>query len=61
MSIVDAAGAPLLTSDHKRRYFEGPWVHYRRGTYYLSWSTGDTHRIVYATADAVRRATQGSN
>ena len=52
-SIVDAAGAPLLTSDHARRYFEGPWVYRRRGVYYLSWSTGNTHRIVYATAARV--------
>ena len=53
MSILDATGAPLLTSDHARRYFEGPWVHRRRGIYYLSWSTGNTHRIVYATAARV--------
>ena len=53
VSIVTAAGAPLLTSDHARRYFEGPWVYHRLGIYYLSWSTGDTHRIVYATAARV--------
>ena len=58
VSIVDAAGAPLLTSDHARRYFEGPWVYRRRGVYDLSWSTGNTHRIVYASAARVDVAYQ---
>lgn len=49
--IVDEQGEPLKTGDNKRRYFEGPWVHKYQGTYYLSYSTGDTHRIVYATGD----------
>jgi hypothetical protein len=40
-----------LAGDHDRRYFEGPWVHKYNGTYYLSYSTGDTHFIVYATSD----------
>ena len=51
--IVDEAGAPIPSSDHERRYFEGPWVHRRKGLYYLSWSTGDTHRIVHATAPSI--------
>jgi len=49
--IVDATGAPLKGSDAERRYFEGPWVHKYRGTYYLSYSTGDTHYLAYATSD----------
>ncbi len=49
--IVDANGERLKASDTERRYFEGPWVHKHRGTYYLSYSTGDTHLIVYATSD----------
>lgn len=48
--IVDEQGAPLLGGDTDRRYFEGPWMHKYQGTYYLSYSTGDTHRLVYATA-----------
>lgn len=51
--IVDEAGAPIPSKDHERRYFEGPWVHRRQGLYYLSWSTGDAHRIVYATAPRI--------
>ena len=53
VEIVDEAGAPLRTGDHERRFFEGAWVHARRSVYYLSWSTGSTHRIVYATASSV--------
>jgi len=51
LKILDGDGAPLLAGDHARRYFEGPWMHKYRGTYYLSYSTGDTHYIVYATSD----------
>jgi hypothetical protein len=49
--ILDAGGAPVLQQDRDRRFFEACWMHKYRGTYYLSYSTGDTHRIVYATGD----------
>ncbi|WP_198651620.1 glycoside hydrolase family 43 protein [Dyella sp. C11] len=49
--IVDEHGAPLLAGDHDRRYFEGPWMHTYQGRYYLSYSTGDTHRLCYAVSD----------
>ena len=49
--IVDNNGAPLKGHDTDRRYFEGPWMHKFKGTYYLSYSTGDTHYLVYATSD----------
>jgi Glycosyl hydrolases family 43 len=48
--IVDAAGRPLLAGDRGRRYFEDPWMHKYNGTYYFSYSTGDTHQLVYATS-----------
>lgn len=48
--IVDEAGQPLKAGDRDRRFFEGPWIHRHGGLYYLSYSTGDTHRIVYATS-----------
>jgi hypothetical protein len=48
--IRDAAGVPLKAEDTTRRYFEGPWMHKYNGTYYLSYSTGDTHLLCYATA-----------
>lgn len=49
ISIVDAAGRPLLAGDHDRRFFEAPWMHKRNGVYYFSYSTGDTHYLCYAT------------
>lgn len=54
ISILDEQGQPLLAGDHDRRYFEGPWLHKHRGTYYLSYSTGNTHFLVYATSDNPR-------
>ena len=50
VSIRDEAGQPLLAGDHARRFFEASWLHKYNGTYYLSYSTGDTHFIAYATS-----------
>jgi hypothetical protein len=52
ISIVDADGKPLAAADSDRRFFEGAWVHRYNGKYYLSYSTGNTHYLVYATADS---------
>lgn len=49
--IVDESSEPIKATDEDRRYFEGPWMHKYNGKYYLSYSTGTTHYIVYATAD----------
>ena len=49
--ILDEDGQPLRAGDHERRYFEGPWLHRHDGVYYLSYSTGDTHLLCYATGD----------
>jgi beta-xylosidase len=46
--IIDEDGKPILAGDEDRRFFEGPWVHKHNGYYYLSYSTGTTHYIVYA-------------
>jgi beta-xylosidase len=51
IQILDKSGAPLRADDHERRFFEAPWIHKYRGRYYLSYSTGDTHLIVYAVGD----------
>ncbi|KWX85986.1 alpha-N-arabinofuranosidase [Paenibacillus riograndensis] len=51
ISIVDAEGQPILAGDEDRRYFEGPWVHKYNGLYYLSYSTGTTHTLVYAVSE----------
>ncbi len=50
--ILDENGEPLKAGDEDRRYFEGPWMHKYNGKYYLSYSTGTTHTIVYATSDS---------
>ena len=49
IAILDEKGRPLLAGDNSRRYFEAPWMHKRNGLYYFSYSTGDTHYLVYAT------------
>jgi beta-xylosidase len=49
VTILDEKGMPLMAEDTERRYFEGPWMHKYNGLYYLSYSTGDTHFLVYAT------------
>jgi len=51
LAIVDAEGSLLKSGDIHRRFFEGPWMHRRGNTYYFSYSTGDAHTLVYATAD----------
>ena len=48
--IADQAGEALRAGNNSCRYFEGPWMHKYSGTYYLSYSTGDTHLLCYATA-----------
>lgn len=50
IQILDEAGKPLAAEDEDRRYFEGPWMHKYNDTYYLSYSTGTTHYLVYATS-----------
>jgi len=54
VAILDPEGRPLRAGDRQRRYFEAPWVHKFGGVYYLSYSTGDTRHLVYATAATPR-------
>ena len=53
--VLDERGKPLTAGDNARRFFEASWVHKYNGTYYFSYSTGDTHFIVYATGDVTVR------
>jgi beta-xylosidase len=48
--IQDENGKPLTAGDNGRRFFEASWLHKYNGTYYFSYSTGDTHFIVYGTS-----------
>lgn len=49
VAVRDEQGRPLSAGDNARRFFEASWLHKYNGTYYYSYSTGDTHFIVYAT------------
>jgi hypothetical protein len=51
IQILDENGQPIKASDESRRFFEGAWIHKYNDTYYLSYSTGTTHYLVYATSD----------
>jgi beta-xylosidase len=51
ISLLDEEGNPIKASDQERWFFEGAWVHKYKNTYYLTYSTGPTHLIVYATSD----------
>jgi beta-xylosidase len=50
ISIIDKYSAPLLAGESDKRFFEASWMHKYNGMYYLSYSTGDTHQIAYATS-----------
>ena len=52
LQILDEEGRPLRADDHERRFFEAAWMHRRNGIYYFSYSTGNTHYLVYATSDS---------
>ncbi|WP_232824800.1 glycoside hydrolase family 43 protein [Algibacillus agarilyticus] len=52
IDILDENGELLKAGDTDRRFFEGPWVHQFNEQYYLSYSTGDTHKIAYATSQS---------
>ncbi|MDE6484641.1 MAG: family 43 glycosylhydrolase [Duncaniella sp.] len=49
--ITDSLGNRMLESD-PHRYFEAPWIHKYNGKYYLTYSTGGSHLICYATSDS---------
>jgi hypothetical protein len=51
IKIVDKDGKLFTEKDNDRRFFEASWMHKYKGKYYFSYSTGDTHLIVYATGD----------
>jgi hypothetical protein len=51
VQLVDAGGNLFKESNNDKRFFEAAWMHKFNGKYYLSYSTGDTHFICYATGD----------
>ncbi len=50
--IVDSTAKLYREKDNDKRFFEAAWMHKYKGKYYFSYSTGDTHNIVYATGDS---------
>jgi beta-xylosidase len=49
--LLDPDGQVLTAGDHERRFFEASWMHKYNGKYYFSYSTGNTHKLCYATGD----------
>lgn len=52
IKIVDSSGQLFREKDNDKRFFEAAWMHKYNGKYYFSYSTGDTHNIVYAIGDS---------
>ncbi len=52
LKIVDSKGNLFKEKDNDKRFFEAAWMHKYKGKYYFSYSTGDTHNIVYAIGDS---------
>lgn len=51
ISILDEYKAPILAGEDEKRFFEASWMHKYNGVYYLSYSTGTSQFIAYATSD----------
>jgi len=51
LEILGPDGKPIKSGDNDRRFFEASWMHKFNGKYYFSYSTGDTHKLCYATGD----------
>ncbi|MCJ1448835.1 MAG: hypothetical protein MMC23_009354 [Stictis urceolatum] len=51
LQLLGADGRPISADNHEHRFFEAAWMHKYNGVYYFSYSTGDTHYLVYATGD----------
>jgi hypothetical protein len=51
LEIFNPDGTPIKASQTDKRFFEASWMHKYNGTYYFSYSTGDTHLLCYATSE----------
>jgi hypothetical protein len=49
IQILGQDGKPFTEKANDKRFFEGPWTFKKDGKYYFTYSTGDTHNLVYAT------------
>ena len=50
--VVGSDNKPFFEKDNDKRFFEGSWMFKYQGKYYFTYSTGDTHRLVYATGSS---------
>jgi beta-xylosidase len=51
ISILDEYKTPILAGEDEKRFFEASWMHKYNGVYYLSYSTGTTRQLAYATSN----------
>jgi len=51
IEILGPDGKTFKSGDNDRRFFEASWMHKYNGRYYFSYSTGDTHKLCYATGN----------
>lgn len=49
IKIIDNSGNPVTMRDQFKMFFEAVWMHKYKGIYYLSYSTGYSRCLVYAT------------
>ena len=49
IQLLGQDGKPFNEGTNDKRFFEGPWMFKKDGKYYFTYSTGDTHNLVYAT------------
>jgi len=49
IQIVGSDNKSFFEKDSDKRFFEGSWMFKYNGKYYFTYSTGDTHKLVYAT------------
>lgn len=52
IQVLGQDGKPFFEKNNDKRFFEGPWMFKKDGKYYFTYSTGDTHNLVYATGDS---------
>jgi len=52
IQVLGEDGKPYTEKNNDKRFFEGTWVFKKDGKYYFTYSTGDTHNLVYAIGDS---------
>ena len=52
IQLLDKNGKTFTEKDNDKRFFEGAWTFKYKGTYYFTYSTGDTHNLCYATGSS---------